>query len=82
MNKHFCKLLLAAGHEKINRTRPFPWKIKNSAWGTDKDKLKPARNSHSNPVASQTYIQGTCSFVFQSTSLSKKARGQVACFLI
>ena len=40
MNKHFCKLLLAAGNKKINRTRPFPWKIKNSAWGTDKDKCK------------------------------------------
>ena len=46
VNKYFCKLLLAAGHEKINRTRPFPWKIKNSAWGTDKDKLKYNTQNH------------------------------------
>ena len=46
MNKHFCKLLLAAGHKKINRTRPFPWKIKNSAWGTDKDKCKYNTQNH------------------------------------
>ena len=46
MNKHFCKLLLAAGHDKITRTRPVPWKIKNSAWGTDKDKLKHNTQNH------------------------------------
>lgn len=73
MNKHFCKLLLAAGHKKINRPRPFPWKIKNSAWGTDKDKLTYNTQNHEVTVTRSSNRTREWSGLLQIENRSEKA---------